>query len=248
MSDEALLDLLSDVATAVRRALDQVDDWGLSGRKPGQYRLDLAADEAAMGVLEGADVGVLSEETGLHHPDRELWVALDPVDGSTNASRNLPWYGTSACVLDAEGPRIALVVNQANGDRYEAVRGAGALRNGEPISPSDCTSLNDAVVGVTGFPPVPIPYRQVRALGAASLDLCAVASGLLDVYVDCSASAHGPWDYLGALLVCREAGAHMLEAAGRDLVTRDAQERRIPVAAATRPLLEEAVAARSAFL
>ncbi len=248
MSDEDLLDLLREVAAAVRHALDQVADWGPSGRKPGQYQLDVAADEAAMGVLEQADVGVLSEETGLHHPDRQLWVALDPVDGSTNASRNLPWYGTSACVVDDAGPRVALVVNQATGDRYEAVRGAGAFRNREPISPSDCSSLADAVVGVTGFPAVPIAHRQVRALGAAALDLCAVASGMLDVYIDCSPNAHSPWDYLGALLVCREAGAHIVEAAGRDLVVRGVDDRRSPVAAATRPLLEEAVAARSAFL
>ncbi len=248
MSDEALLELLRQVVTAVRQALDQVDDWGLSGGKPGQYQLDVAADEAAMGVLQDADVGVLSEETGFHHPERELWVALDPVDGSTNAARDLPWYATSACVLDREGPRVALVVNQATGDSYEAVRGSGALRNGTPISPSHCSTLSEAVVGVTGFPPMPIDYRQIRALGAASLDLCAVASGSLDAYIDCSPSSHGPWDYLAALLVCWEAGAQVAEAAGRDFVAREPTDRRIPVAAATPALLEEAVAARSSFL
>jgi myo-inositol-1(or 4)-monophosphatase len=248
VTDEALLDLLGEVVAAVRRALDEVEDWGLSGHKAGQYRHDVAADEAALDVLEKADVGILSEETGIHHPDRELWVALDPVDGSTNASRDLPWYATSACVLDAEGPRVALVVNQATGDRYEAVRGSGALRNGAPISPTDCSTLGEAVVGLTGFPAVPIGYRQVRALGAASLDLCAVASGSLDAYIDCSPSSHGPWDYLAALLVCWEAGAHIVEAAGRDFIVKEPTERRTPVAAATRRLLEEAVAARATFL
>ncbi len=246
MTDDALLELLRETAAAVRKALDEVEDWGLSGRKEGQYNLDVAADAAALEVLDGADVGVLSEETGFHRPDRELWVALDPVDGSTNAARHLPWFGTSACVLDRDGPRVSLVVNQATGDRFEAVRGRGAWCNDRPIAPTDCTSMADAVVGVTGYPPTPFTFRQIRALGAAALDICAVASGALDVYIDYSPHSHGPWDYLGAILVCQEAGGHVVDAAGRDLVVQGTSERRRPVAAATAALLEEAVTARGA--
>jgi myo-inositol-1(or 4)-monophosphatase len=68
MTDEALLDLLREAAAAVRGALDTVEDWGPSGGKVGQYSLDLAADAAALEVLERADLGVLSEESGFHHP------------------------------------------------------------------------------------------------------------------------------------------------------------------------------------
>jgi myo-inositol-1(or 4)-monophosphatase len=246
VDENDLLEVLNEAVAAVRRALDQVTDWGLSGKKPGQYHLDVSADEAAIEVLEKADVGILSEETGLRHPERELWVALDPVDGSTNASRHLPWYATSICVLDGEGPRMALVVNQATGDRYEAVRGGGATLNGASIAPTDCTTLADAVVGVTSCPPEPIGYRQVRALGAAALDICCVAAGSLDAYIDFSRSSHGPWDYLAGILVCTEAGAHVAEASGRDFVTRDSQERRAPVVAATGALLDEALAVRAA--
>ena len=246
MTDDELLALLREAAAAVRTALDTVDDWGLTGRKQGQYSLDVAADTAALEVLGRAELGVLSEETGLHHPNRPLWVALDPVDGSTNASRHLPWYATSLCVLDADGPRVALVVNQATGDRFEAIRGRGATCNDVPIHPTDCTALSDAVVGVTACPPSPCGFRQVRALGAAALDLCAVGSGALDAYIDFSPHSHGPWDYLGAVLVCREAGAQVVDADGRDLVARGTTDRRTPVAAATPALLEEAVAARRA--
>ena len=63
------------------------------------------------------------------------------------------------------------------------------------------------MVGLSGYPPRRLGWKQFRALGAIALDLCAVAGGRLDAYVDCSPSAHGPWDYLGGLLVCREAGA-----------------------------------------
>ena len=46
-----------------------------------------------------------------------------------------------------------------------------------------------------------------RALGAAALDMGAVASGRLDAFLDCSGDGLAPWDYMGALLICREAGA-----------------------------------------
>lgn len=246
MTDDTLLDLLREAASAVRQALDAVRDWGLSGGRPGQYSLDVAADAAAVEVLGRAPLGVLSEESGLQHPDRDLWVALDPVDGSTNASRRIPWYATSMCVLDREGPRVALIVNLATGDRYEAVRGQGARRNDRTIAPSGCTSLRSAVVGVTACPPAPLGSRQVRALGAAALDLCSVAAGSLDAYIDFSPHSHGPWDYLGGLLVCREAGASVAEAQGRDFVTRRPSDRRTPMAAATPALLEEVVRVRAA--
>ena len=247
MTDDVLLGILTEAAAAVRTALDGLGDWGLAGTRPGQYRSDLVADEAALAVLRGAGLGVLSEESGPHDTDLDLVVALDPVDGSTNASRGLPWFATSLCVVDAVGARVALVVNQATGERFDAIRGGGARRNGSPAGPTACSRLDDAVVGLNGYPPVDFGWRQMRALGAAALDLCAVACGHLDAYVDCSTHAHSPWDYLGGMLVCQEAGASVVDAAGRDLVTLEWGEHRVPVAAATPALLAEVLAARRGF-
>jgi myo-inositol-1(or 4)-monophosphatase len=247
MRDELLLEVLHDTATAVRGALDGLADWGLADTRPGQYRSDLAADAAALAVLDRAGLGALSEESGLHHPDRAIVVVLDPVDGSTNASRELPWYATSLCAVDADGARAALVVDQASGPRFEAARGGGARVDGRPLGPSGATSLGHALVGLSGYPPHWLGWRQFRALGAAALDLCAVAGGRLDAYLDCSANAHGPWDYLGGMLVCQEAGAVVADAHGRDLVVLDHAARRTPVAAATPELLTEVVAARRGF-
>ena len=247
MTGDDVLKVLDEAADAVRLVLAELTDWGLAGTaKAGQYHSDLVADRAALEVLGGAGFGVLSEESGLHHPDREVVVVLDPVDGSTNASRGIPWFATSLCALDAEGPLAALVVNQATGTTFTAVRGGGARRDGEAIRPSAVTEPAAAVVGLSGYPARHLGWRQYRALGAAALDLCAVASGTLDGYVDCSRDAHGPWDYLGGLLVCREAGASVTDAEGRDLVTRHHGDRRTPVAAATPQLLDALVAARSA--
>jgi len=104
-----------------------------------------------------------------------------------------------------------------------------------------------AIVGLSGFPPRWLGWKQYRALGAAALDLCAVACGTLDGYVDCSRDAHGVWDYLGGALVCQEAGAVVADAFSRQLVLRSVTEKRTPVAAATPPLLQELMAARSTF-
>jgi myo-inositol-1(or 4)-monophosphatase len=247
MLDEVLLEVLHDAATAVRAALDGLTDWGSAGTRPGQYFSDLAADEAALAVLDRAGLGALSEESGLHHGERTVVVVLDPVDGSTNASRGLPWYATSLCAVDADGARAALVVDQAGGARFEALRGGGARVDGRPLSPSTTEELGHAVIGLSGYPPRWLGWKQFRALGAQALDLCAVAGGRLDAYVDCSVGAHGPWDYLGGLLVCQEAGALVVDAFDRPLVTIEHAARRTPIAAATPELLEEALAARRTF-
>lgn len=238
MTEDRLLDVLRQAAGAVAEALAAVTDWHREGDRPGQYGLDLVADASAVAVLTGAGLGVLSEESGLSEAGRDLLAVVDPVDGSTNASRRIPWYATSICVLDSNGPLAALVVNQANGWCYEAVRGGGAVRDGRRLKPSGCRRLPGAIVAVSGVPPRPVPWSQTRALGASALDICAVAEGLLDGFCDYGASAHGPWDYLAAMLVCQEAGAAVGEADGRDLVVRDHASRRAPIAASTGELLE----------
>lgn len=246
MTDEALLQLLHDTADAVGRALGEVRDWGASGLRPGQYRADLATDAAALAVLRSGGVGVLSEESGLERADLPLLVVLDPLDGSTNASRGIPWFATALCAMDSDGPRAALVAHQAGGPRFTAVRGAGAFRDGRRIAPSDCSVIGEAIVGVNGLPPEHFGWAQYRALGSAALDLCAVASGVLDGYVDCVENAHGVWDYAAAALICREAGALCVDALGRDLFMRDPSARRTPVAAATPGLHDALLAARRA--
>ncbi len=172
-------------------------------------------------------------------------VVLDPVDGSTNAAHGIPWYATSLCAVDADGPRAAVVVNQVSGVRFEAVRGGGARKDGAPIVPSSCRSLGEAVVAFSGYPPRYLGWSQFRILGAAALDICAVAEGVLDGYAVTGRSQLGSWDYLGAMLVCQEAGALLAERDGAELVTLHHADRRRPVAAATPELLDAFCAALS---
>lgn len=239
-----ILPLLHDVATAIGEALRGVTDWGPSGRRDGQYAADLVADEVALRMLREAGVGILSEESGSEHLDRDVVVIVDPLDGSTNASRGVPWYATSLCALDADGPFAALVVDQARGTRYTAIRGEGARRDGVPFRcASTCTALGEAVIGLSGYPRVPFGWAQYRALGAGALDLCLVAEGTTDGFVDC-VDGHGVWDYAGAWLICRESGALIGDALGRELIVRSHTARRGPVAAATPELYEALLAAR----
>jgi myo-inositol-1(or 4)-monophosphatase len=240
----AVLDVLDRVVTEIRAGLDPLDDWGLAGTREGQYRSDLVADRIALEILDRAGLGAISEESGAHHTDRDIVVVIDPVDGSTNASRGLPWWATSLCALDAEGPVAAMVANQATGRRYSAVRGGGAHCDGKRIAPTAVTRLGESIVAFSGYPSRYLGWEQFRSLGAAALDLCAVASGALDAFVDCGSTSLAPWDYLGGMLICREAGASVAEAFGRDLVVREFGPRRTVVAAATPELLEEVTAAR----
>jgi myo-inositol-1(or 4)-monophosphatase len=115
MDDADLMAALERTVTAITAALSLVEDWSpqTGATTHQQYALDLTADGPAVEVLTGAGFGVLSEESGHHHPERAITVVMDPVDGSTNASRQVPWYATSLCAVDAEGPRAALVVNLA---------------------------------------------------------------------------------------------------------------------------------------
>jgi myo-inositol-1(or 4)-monophosphatase len=80
-----------------------------------------------------------------------------------------------------------------------------------------------------------LPWKQLRSLGSAALELCDVASGALDAYLS---SWLSPWDYLGGLLVCREAGAVVVDAHGGEPVVTETDARRQLLAAATPELLD----------
>src|SRR5699024_10429704 len=182
-------------------------------------------------MLTEAGFGVLSEESGLTGGDAEVVVVVDPVDGSTNASRGLSWWATSLCAVDRDGPLASLVMDLRHGTRWSATREGGARRDGEGISPGACSSLANAIIGLNGAPRGHGGWAQYRALGACALDLCAVADGTLDGYVDLTWDELGLWDFLGATLICREAGRGVVDASDRDVLTLADGARRVPAAA-----------------
>lgn len=241
MTADELLALFGAAADAQAAALVPLQGVERRARtdRAGQYALDLVADAAVLAVLEPARLGILSEESGrTGPPDAEVTVVVDPVDGSTNCSRNISYWSISLCALDGDGPLCALVANQATGERFTAIRGEGARCDGRRVVPSVATRVEDSLIALTGMPRRPLPWKQFRALGSAALTLCDVADGRIDGYLDAAVDLHAPWDYLGGLLVCQEAGATLVEAHDRPLVTDDPTARRTLIAAGTTELVE----------
>ena len=241
MNPEELLAVFEAATVAAAAAVEPLEGVERKKRtdRPGQYALDIVADEAVLPILKETGAAIVSEESGRHgSDDAELTIVVDPVDGSTNCSRSIPYWSISLCALDTDGPLCALVANQATGERFTAVRGKGAWCDGREVRPSGVTRAEDSVIAVAGYPPYRLPWKQYRALGSSALSLCDVADGRVDGFVDALGSKHAPWDYLGGLLVCSEAGACVEDAHGRPLVTTDVDARHALVAASTKELLE----------
>lgn len=247
MAAQATLDLFASICDRTTEVIGANVDWGPSGRRVGQYAVDLDVDEVCVGPLLAAGFDVLSEESGLQRnverPGTDI-VVVDPLDGSTNASLGLPWCATALCLVRDGVPTVAMVTNLATGDRYTAVKGRGANRNGRPILVGPRAVLPESIIAVNGLPATHWGWQQFRALGAAALDIAAVARGGFDGYVDTTTDSHGVWDYLASVLILEEAGGCAVDAGGRDLTVLDHDARRTPIAASSDELLSELVAAR----
>jgi myo-inositol-1(or 4)-monophosphatase len=209
---------------------------GFSGVRATQYHLDLVADEVALRVMGGAGFRIVSEESGVTGSGA-LTVVVDPIDGSTNCDRGVPFYATSLAVLRETELIAGLVMNQADGTVFEAQKASGATRDGEPIRASGQTQVEGSLASFSGLPSRHLGWSQSRSMGAASLEICLVADGSFDVYGVASRSSLNPWDYLAALLILREAGGVAGDYLGEELETSDAVLRH-PVFCSTPQLLD----------
>ena len=240
MHPDELLTLFSAAAAAQRDAVGALSVPARRARteRPGQYELDLVADHAVLEVLHTAPVAVVSEESGRSGAaDAPVTVVVDPVDGSTNCSRQIPYWGISLAALDHDGLLCGLVENTATGEQFRATRGGGAHTDQSRLDVASTTRLEDAVVAVTGLPRA-ATWQQYRSLGSIALALCDVAAGRLDAFLDVLTDQHAPWDYLAGVLICREAGGVVVDAADRALEVADDRARRQVLAAATPTLLD----------
>ena len=175
---------------------------------------------------------VVGEEGGgsLPHGGR-VWL-VDPLDGTTNFIHGFPWASVSVALWIDDAPRVAVVVDVTTGDEYTAVAGEGARLNGSPIAVSTVRNFEEALV-VTGFPynragrveicdtrfrKVLAEAQGVRRLGAASLDMCMVASGRMDGYWEEDLS---PWDMGAGTLLVMEAGGTVTNPLGEPVGASD---------------------------
>lgn len=248
-SPEEVLQLLNAAVDAASDALSDIPFDGLRRRAtghPDQFELDLVVDRAIRKVLAVPGVRILSEESGWNGVEQDLVIVVDPIDGSVNASRRIGFFGPSLCAVDSRGALAAVVLNVPTGRRYAAIRGAGATVNGVQMSSRISGGVNLIATGD------PCPYLErlpeegvlpvyTRLSGASAHDLCLVAEGAYDGYVDC-VNTQSIWDYLGGSLVLVEAGGAIHERNGIELANVvDPRPRKIIAAGSPHQLRELSV-------
>ncbi|MFQ5919166.1 MAG: inositol monophosphatase family protein [Thermoplasmata archaeon] len=239
------MDLLLEAADAAKRATRTVDpaEWGQHvGIGPDGSPtsvIDRAADQAIREVIEasGEALNYVSEESETEQRDAEWTIVVDPVDGTHNAVGDLPDYSVSLaiCKEDLQGAQWGIVRNLTNDWTYLGERGKGASLNSHPIRVSDYdprTSLFSLYLGDRAGPKafeLAGRCRRVRNLGAASLDMCLVASGSADLYYMETTARQLELritDVAASSLIVREAGGEVYDLHGDPLnMSLDPRER-----------------------
>ncbi len=198
-------------------------------------KIDLIAEKALIEVLEKneASCTLISEECGtkkLGQKPSEYYLITDPIDGTTNAIRGLPFVATSLATSKTKNISdidAALVSDILHNVTYTARRGEGAYRNEQEIRTSTISSLEEAVIGIDlgipkkkEFAPLFIALLQetkhLRHLGANALEICYVADGTTDAFLDVRGKLRVT-DVAAAYLILLEAGGTMTTPEGEEL-------------------------------
>jgi fructose-1,6-bisphosphatase/inositol monophosphatase family enzyme len=222
----ALLYAIADeVEATVKRMLNNVnigEDLGVGADGTPTKLIDDAAEQVCFKVLKekGEKLNILSEEAGFIDNNDEKTLVLDPIDGTHNAIKGIPFYSLSLAVGKSKLSDVeyGLVRNLVTGDTYCAQKGKGAFFNDgsinvRPFNPKNSmfsvymgVRATDQSLGVAKMP------RRGRALGCASLEMCLVASGAFDVYyLHYSPSRYSMrvTDIAASTLILREAGGEV---------------------------------------
>ncbi len=181
------------------------------------------ADRAAEALLvelitgERPDDGLLGEEGAARPSSSGLRWVIDPLDGTVNYLYQLDNFSVSIAVEDADGALAGVVYNPTIDRTFWATRGGGAFANGRRLQVNNPVPMDRALLA-TGFGYSPerraaqgaviaglLPrVRDIRRIGSAALDLCAVAAGAVDGYFEEGVKA---WDVAAGALIATEAGA-----------------------------------------
>lgn len=219
--------------------------------------VDAAAESAIVARLEklheteGLDFHLVSEELGERSfgTSPTTRVVVDPIDGSLNAKRGIPYFSVSIAV--AEGATMEDVVfgfvhDFGNGEEWTATRGKGAFLNGEPLGaekpkdPAEVLALEATVAASVADKAVAfVPLaKRLRIMGSLALSLCYLAAGRVDAV--CSLKEARAVDIAAAQLLLRELGLPIVfvDAGPFDAGPLDTAARSPVVAAASQELCE----------
>jgi myo-inositol-1(or 4)-monophosphatase len=196
--------------------------------------IDQVAEQAAIAFLEskGFKGRLLSEELGekgFGAQDYPL-IVLDPIDGTTNASRGISFYSISAAI--SSGPRLSdvyagTVMELPSKRVFSAERGGGAYLDNNKIAVKELQSLHEGIIGIDlnvmgnrqklgEMIPLCLHVRHMRNMGSAALEMCYVAFGGLDMYAD-NRGLLRVTDIAASHIVLKEAGATVLNLKGEPL-------------------------------
>ena len=217
--------------------------------------IDAAAERVVLDRFRAVDgVTLVSEEAGELAGDGDLFVVVDPIDGSLNAKRGVPHFSLSIAVAD--GPTMAdvffgYVYDFGSGEEWTARRGHGACLDGSPLGPQRPketieilafeATLTSSVAEKAGAV-VGLAYR-LRIMGSLALALCNLAAGRVDGV--CSLKPARAMDIAAAQLLVRERGLaiELPDAPPLADAPLDAVGRSRVVAAGTNELCDRLVAA-----
>jgi myo-inositol-1(or 4)-monophosphatase len=242
---EALRDLAVEVARAAGELVVRLRTDGVEVADTKSSPIDIVteADRACERLIRdrllGArpDDGIVGEEGSQRAGTSGVVWIVDPIDGTVNYLYGLPHYAVSIAAELAGDVVAGVVLAPVLGLEYVATRGGGATCNGRPIRPRPVAPMSERLVA-TGFSyEQPARTRQaayiarllpqvrdLRRLGSCALDVCGVAAGTVDAYVEEGAHI---WDHAAAGLILAEAGG-VLE------VTRSSAGKRVLIGASQR--------------
>lgn len=212
--------------------------------------VDKLAEDVAIDVIKKSKikVNVLSEEIGYIDNRGKYTVVIDPIDGTQNAVRGIPFYSISVAVgkKSLSDVEYGIVKNIPTGDVFQAEKGYGAFLNGKRICAPELPErevISSLALG-KNYDKTTIRLARkgkVRSLACASLEMCMVAAGALDIYVVGK-------DYLrcvdiaASTLIVREAGGFVTDIYGIDLdMPFDLNERTSVIAACNLDLIKKIV-------
>ena len=186
--------------------------------------VDLASENAIIQTFQQHDVSftLISEESGIKEygaNPKGRYLCVDPIDGTTNLMHGMPFYCSSIAVSNKPelGDVFAgMVVDLVHDQTYIAMKGKGAYRNGERIHTSKTLSLDEAVVGVDLnaykaklnmkiAADLIENIRHTRHFGANALEICQVAAGSTDAFIDMRNKIRTT-DVASGFLIVKEAG------------------------------------------
>jgi myo-inositol-1(or 4)-monophosphatase len=242
---EALRDLAVEVARAAGELVVRLRTEGVEVADTKSSPIDIVteADRACERLIRdrllGArpDDGIVGEEGSQRAGTSGVVWIVDPIDGTVNYLYGLPHYAVSIAAELAGDVVAGVVLAPVLGLEYVATRGGGATCNGRSVRPRPVAPMSERLVA-TGFSyEQPARTRQaayiarllpqvrdLRRLGSCALDVCGVAAGTVDAYVEEGAHI---WDHAAAGLILAEAGG-VLE------VTRSSAGKRVLIGASQR--------------